>query len=330
MNQFDAKRILQKFSSDWDKTIAEWHRHPFRRDCLAEEDARLFSIVSTLMPEPYWGNLLSSSVVVANLNPGGGEEPNWNTPHGRALCWFMDHVKPPKLYSSFAKKGPVFLSREQLQRKNFGQFGDYAGWKWWNERSQRPQWANRIVRALSRGRNVGQAPVALELCGWHSSGWARNLSRLEANERQFFLQKVVNPFHAAVRVSRFRLGLCVGRPWSDLLRTLDSEGKSLFGFRTISDTHCLLDDGSRRNHEMFEWDDGSRAMVTWQSDRTSEKPDIFLPPDESFLANEIRFLSGERCFPVVQVSKRATIHSAPSSTHLVCSSQKLVPDTDED
>ena len=308
---------IKKYIAYWDDTVKKWFACQNASDPYhgCESDSFLttlsdygkdgFSIQPRLMPEPYWGNPSGHSVVIANLNPGGGIpfEETPDGPHKTALLAFMDFVRKHG-YFEFARTAPVFMESAALERKGntatckaWSKFPDYGGYGWWH--NPVPQGGGRFPWAVElAGKYKGvdarkSFPFVMELCGWHSRKWNPGATAV-VRRNDCFSDLVVAPFLAAVRRSKTGLGLCVGAAWRDLLKRPE------FGFRRYSEPICLVPDKTERLHMLFEAGDDCRVLVTWQS-----KPERrFNAPVSKFWPEEIKFLNGERVLEWKEIGQR--------------------------
>ena len=218
-----AKNILDSYVSRWNRVISEW-RNPRKRPSLLDTDPflRQFGdrLSLKLMPEPFWGRTSEASVVVANYNPAGYDEPDPRDPddNGHYASWRWLVSERTGTYGDFAERLPVFGALPQEWRR----FEKYKGrTEFWGSRIK---WADRIVSGLHVNAGA-RRPVGMELCGWHSEHWepddTKTLLAMAGVE-----ELVLKPFEAALTLSSARLGLCVGAGYE---RVLERMGFSCVG-----------------------------------------------------------------------------------------------------
>lgn len=299
--------ILDGYLDYWDKTIEKWFagscsdphhgcgddpflptlekltetvRNTFLANpgtaSLSEQERKtkekaLFAVQPNLMPEPYWGDPANCSIVIANLNPGGGEDPDETTPktrcekaHRDAIKWFMGEVKTSG-YWNVAKRAPVFLSADELSKldatsdkSGWARFSCYNGWKWWYERGGRRQWAEHFCKDLAPETTRGLKPFAMELCGWHSANWTPQASNAVKRNRDDFDQYVLAPLFEAVRRSKAKLGICLGTDWNVIFRSrrLGLRNKYVGAIANAPD--------QMRQYSVFDIGENAMILVSWK------------------------------------------------------------------
>lgn len=275
-----AKNILDRYVARWNRVVADW-RNPRKRHSLLETDPflRQFGgrLSLKLMPEPFWGKTSEASVVVANYNPAGYDEPDPRAPkdngHYASWKWFVERTDS---YSAFAERLPVVgeLSSDMEP------FANYKGrTKFWGSRIA---WANRIVSGL-RIDAGDRRPVGMELCGWHSEHWdsgrddTGTLLDMEGVEGL-----VLEPFEAALTLSSAHLGLCVGAGYERVLERM--------GFSLVEEWGrfpVYRDDGNlvARSYALFRKGD-IRVLVT----KSGAGHQIC--PGKHFASHEVGLLAG--------------------------------------
>ena len=274
--------VLNGYLDYWDETIEKWLTgkssnplHGCENDPFLPTVRRF--VQPNLMPEPYWGDPANCSIVIANLNPGGGEDPDETTPktrcekaHRDAIKWFMGEVKTSG-YWNVAKRAPVFLSADELSKldatsdkSGWARFSCYNGWKWWYERGGRRQWAEHFCRDLAPEATRGLKPFAMELCGWHSAKWNRRASNAVKMRREPFDRFVLAPLFEAVRQSKTKLGICLGADWNNV-----------FGSAKLPSARTRPSEAPERgrNYSAFDIGDNARILVTWKRSFRFSVPD---------------------------------------------------------
>ena len=266
------RRILNRFMDDWDSIIRQWHEGnrrnhqsetpfdplcgcgdvAFVRDLFdISERERDFCFQPGLMPEPYWGNPLESSIVIAHHNPGGHVVPDWTrpraewSPHEKSLHWFMDRVSESK-YSTFATPAPIPIFEPPTG------FESYGGVKWWKPVAN---WAARVTQNLP-GWRAGRFPFGIELCGWHSKTWPSNRANsvmLDPRNRNHFLRFVVEPLESAIRQSDTKTCFALGDVYADLAIAA--------GFESVAGPGMVPGE-RKRSFQLFA-KDGMRILATW-------------------------------------------------------------------
>ena len=273
--------ILDGYLGYWEATIQKWFAgaadnrfhgcsdDPFLREVEA-------FVQPNLMPEPYWGNPFDCSIVIANLNPGGGDDFDRSQPrsaHERAVVWLENRIRDAQSYRSVACSFPLLRSETELD----AQFGpeqllsDYGGRHWWRHQSGRIQWAEYMWHHAAPTATRPFRPFAMELCGWHSSGWNDRASRavLSAGETTrtngMFRTRVLLPLIEAVKKSDSHLGLCCGADWNWIFRTgcFREDIRPLCDHDPIpGDNMNYLASNRRRKYSLFEIDNENHIVVT--------------------------------------------------------------------
>lgn len=259
--------------------IAEW-RNPRKRPSLLETDPFLRQFGARLslklMPEPFWGRTSEASVVVANYNPAGYDEPDPRDPddNGHYASWRWLVSERTGTYGDFAERLPVFGALPQEWRR----FEKYKGrTEFWGSRIK---WADRIVSGLHV--NAGdRRPVGMELCGWHSEHWDSEHDTQTLLTMEGVDEHVLKPFEAALTLSSARLGLCVGAGYEKVLERMQFERVEGWGqFPVYS-----LETGklNAREYVLYE-KEGLRVLVTKKGRQKC--------PGEHFASHEIGLLTG--------------------------------------
>lgn len=267
--------VLNGYLDYWDKTIEKWLAgsssdplhgcgdDPFLRN------VRRF-VQPDLMPEPYWGDPTNCSIVIANLNPGRGNDFDRLHPgnaHEESVVWLEKLVREKKSYRAVAESFPLLLADDELE-KELGpgeKLHDYGGRHWWRYQSGRIQWAEYMWHRVAKEHKTPFRPFAMELCGWHSSGWNQGPSNAVAANGVLFRKLVLRPLIEAVKRSDVRLGLCCGADWSRILRDkrFQSDIRPVTEHETIAcDNRRRENTRFKRKYSLFEIDKGNHIVVT--------------------------------------------------------------------
>lgn len=199
----------KEFIEYWDQIIKEWSKNgifPKGEETWFEVNPKLKDWVE-LMPEPYWGDPTNCSVVILNYNPACKQEisikdqGHYQNTGSRSISRIM----APQ-YSAYA------LPFSILEEEPPCPFGCAEGRSWWMKRNE---WFKRLIPDSSK------KPFALELCAWHSPNWSstRNNPRIY----EYIKEKVEPIFKDAIKKSDLGIGLCIGKEFGDILKTLDYE-----------------------------------------------------------------------------------------------------------
>ena len=191
------KSVMNDYTAYWDTVIREWAETgeiPASEAFWFSEQGHL-GLHPKLMPEPYWGDIDSSSVVLVNMNPAGAgsESPSdishrANRDNPSTLCGLMSGD-----YGAVARSFPL------LGGLPFG----YAGSDWW---LRRVQWLDQLgIRSRRR-------PFAIELCAWHSPKWkGARYSHRKPLAIHRYIRDIFGPaLRRALRGSDEHLVMCVG------------------------------------------------------------------------------------------------------------------------
>ena len=310
MNENDARRILGEYVDHWNRTIETW-KDPRRRESLKRSDPflRKFGdrLSLKLMPEPFWGKTREASIVVANFNPGGYDEPNPRDPddNGHYASWRWLVSERTGTYGDFAERLPVFGALPQEWR----QFENYGGrTRFWGSRIR---WADRIVSGLHINAGA-RRPVGMELCGWHSVHWdsghddTESLLAMEGVE-----ELVLKPFEAALTLSSARLGLCVGAGYERVLERMQFERVEGWGKFPV-----YRDDGDLVSRSYALYRKGNIRVLVTKSAAGHQTC-----PGKHFASHEIGLLTGTEHL-LVPAQRAANPSRRGSAAH---QEERLVP-----
>ena len=202
----------------WDEVVRDWLNGNIEQQQHLFINEKFLNLNPDHMPEPYWGNPMDCSLVIANYNPGGGI--------GRNVHTYRDFVTYPNCFISEVNKNGYFsvvkdfpiigsLYGNNLQ-PNW--WGDYEGSNWWLKKMN---WLKSILSNKQKIYLKQKPPFAIEFCGWHSNEWPSNAcTKLY---KQVGLTKTIddyfiNTLAKAVQNSDAKLGICVGKQFYDLFK----------------------------------------------------------------------------------------------------------------
>lgn len=167
------------------------------------------------MPEPYWGDPDSCSIVVVDYNPAGGKDMNPHTYRGNGVYpenTMIDYVKE-KSYSKLAKDFPILKAKKELEKDERWWLRSYGGRQWWRGKIE---WMLHLIQPDSEPskewpENVS-LPFAIELCGWHSPNWPDNTQAIEDNDnlKESIRKWFVNPLLKSIEESTSKMAVCIG------------------------------------------------------------------------------------------------------------------------
>ena len=239
--------------------VVEWHKNPdtFIEDktknifaefykggikLCSENQKHKHQLIAEALPEPYLGDPHKCSAVFINLNPGGVLEILQHHSNGEFITKGKAHLN----YYEFAKSFPYQDEK----------YTDNGGAAWWNLRKA---WVNRLLSAV-KGQCVESElePFAVELCPWHSSGFA---GFGQGEQLKAYMKEYVFDFAAqAIENSELGFGISVGKAIKTLLIEL--------GFEAIEIKNANVPkkrDNSIINREYcyFKLPNGKLLLNTW-------------------------------------------------------------------
>ncbi len=215
--------ILREFIDYWDAVIENWFYNVIDIDQKPFFNLNFngkYKFQDNYMPEPYWGDPFSSSIVVINYNPAGGDDSNPFTCRDCANCpktRMVSYVKQHK-YSELALQFPII---EEDPNNCLDFLRKYPGRRWWLTKKE---WIDRFVSIGSAQsdncskNNENKKPFAIELCGWHSAKWSSNFNQILQNNKDLNKSVIIHfllPMLAAIKKSDLHLGICVGKRFGD-------------------------------------------------------------------------------------------------------------------
>ena len=245
------------FLNYWDDVIRQWFDEHIEESQQTFLNQGSLNLNSMHMPEPYWGNPRSCSIVIANYNPGGGADRNRHTFRECAWCpeSFINQVK--KLgYSKVAMAFPIIDDAENKGETTCW-WKEYGGRKWWLNKMK---WLDEIGKEISNYKESKNKPFAIEFCGWHSTKWPANACRslYDNKDISHVVDKYfVRPLVDAVKNSEARLGLCIGSQFYYLFEKLCSCDTSVQRINIFP-----LDKNAPHNIQLFTIH-GQNIIVMW-------------------------------------------------------------------
>lgn len=195
------------------------------------EDESLKKLLCPMhMPEPYWGNPNLCSIVIVDYNPLGGEDMNPHTYRGKNENDNYPHnsmigfVKE-KGYSVLVKDFPLLKKDGELKDDERWWLRSYEGRKWWRRKIE---WMRHLIidstdtieegmwPAVDKKKKIYEwsekvrYPFAIELCGWHSTGWPDNTFAIKGNLKTPIQNRFVMPLLQSINISTCKMAVCVG------------------------------------------------------------------------------------------------------------------------
>ncbi len=167
------------------------------------------------MPEPYWGDPGSCSIVVVDYNPAGGKDMNPHTYRGNGKYpenTIIDYVNKES-YSKLAKDFPILKAKEDLEKDCRWWLRSYGGRQWWREKIE---WMLHLIQPDSKPAEEWPEnicyPFAIELCGWHSPNWPDNTKAIDGNKdlKEPIRKWFVKPLLHAIENSTCKMAVCIG------------------------------------------------------------------------------------------------------------------------
>ncbi|MDO4185734.1 MAG: hypothetical protein Q4D30_04500 [Bacteroidales bacterium] len=209
------------FINYWDFVVQEWFNGRIEQEQQLFINSNYLNLNSGHMPEPYWGNPMDCSLVIANYNPGGGADRNIHTYKECISCKdsFINEVNK-RGYFTVVKDFPIIDSLyDNCKQPNW--WWDYKGSKWWIDKVN---WLQQILSSKQKVLLSQKPPFALEFCGWHSKNWPNSACTILYNQaglantiNYYFINALVN----SVQYSDAKLGICIGRQFFDLFKRIN-------------------------------------------------------------------------------------------------------------
>ena len=249
------------FLNYWDDVIRQWFDEHIEESQQTFLNQKSLNLNSMHMPEPYWGNPHSCSIVIANYNPGGGADRNRHTYRECAWCpeSFINQVKMLG-YSKVAIDFPIIDDAENKDKTSCW-WKEYEGRKWWLNKMK---WLDEIGKEIPNYKESTKKPFAIEFCGWHSTKWPANACRSLYDDKDIshVVDKYfVRPLVDAVKNSETRLGLCIGSQFYYLFEKLCSCDTSVQRINIFP-----LDKNAPHNIQLFTIH-GQNIIVIWGKGR---------------------------------------------------------------
>ncbi|MBR5076951.1 MAG: hypothetical protein IKX28_08110 [Bacteroidales bacterium] len=154
------------------------------------------------LPEPFYGDMQSCSIVIINLNPGTGlNDQCWSKQDQQGL--FVNDVKNQG-YSKYAKGFPLLMGKGPVDSVN-----------WWKPRFA---WINRILKHKGLDK-TDKKPFAIELVPLHSESFnVSSAPKYVSNVRHNYPQiDIINAIEYAIQHSDAQMGLAIGKPICEVL-----------------------------------------------------------------------------------------------------------------
>jgi hypothetical protein len=211
----DAKRPLEKQKESYYKDDNLKVQIEKDQLCWFENDKLNKLLCPIHMPEPYWGNPDSCSIVVVDYNPAGGTDMNPQTYRGNGVYpvnTMIDYVNKES-YSKLSKDFPILKAKKELKEDERWWLRSYGGRQWWRRKIE---WMLHLIQPNSEPskewpKNVN-LPFAIELCGWHSPNWPDNTQAIEDNDnlKKSIHKWFVNPLLKSIEESTSKMAVCIG------------------------------------------------------------------------------------------------------------------------
>lgn len=246
------------FYSEWNNLIANWDKNPVSLQPLAFGNSGLDFCY---LPEPYYGDMNNCSIVIINLNPGGGlPEQRWNSTSPGNL---VIDVRL-KDYNGYATSFPPLNGNYPTVGKN-----------WWRKRAA---WIGRIL--ASKGITSIKDPFAIELCPFHSHSWKiKNATKYVKNFIYVTGIDIIDAIETGIRNSDAQLGIAIGKSIYKVLLSCGYCDVSPFPFSPIPN-NC-------REYHLLE-KDGVKIMCTWTRGGNLPPAPRFDPFEKNIISNTIK------------------------------------------
>lgn len=188
------------YIEEWDRIITKWLQNKESLRPLLDEKE---SLSIDHIPEPFYGNMNDSSIVIINLNPGTGLcDQCWSNQDQQGL--FINDVKNIKSYSTYVKGFPLLPDKD----KGYP-IGPKPSIDWWKSRYA---WINRILSHKGL-KCTNKKPFAIELVPLHSKSFGVNPVKYVATMKE--KHSGIDLFKAieyAINASDAKMGLAIGKP----------------------------------------------------------------------------------------------------------------------
>lgn len=187
------------FQVHLDNLIAVWMKNRSSLTALLPKGA---SLSIDYLPEPYYGDMDNSSIVIINMNPGVGL---------CCQCWHRQNDSGTEVNEAKVKKYSGYAKPFHYLDRAYTFEGTYAA-AWWKPRNA---WMNRILSNLHIQTDA--RPFAIELSPFHSPRFGiKDLAGHVIDLKRHGID-IVSCIEHAVLHSRAKLGLAVGKKIYDAL-----------------------------------------------------------------------------------------------------------------
>ena len=267
MGAVDMKEI-EDWKHAWDIRIAEICDN--NRDMLSNDpwlNGTCYrgrgdqALLEKYLPEPYFGDPLSNSIVMLNLNPGPPIPKLQSTQGGS----FIAEIKACGSYQAFAKRFSYLEIHSSEVEEDIN-----GGHKWWTRTRNR---LNEMLEIQS-----DKMPFVLEICPYHSNKfaglrWGRGQER--ARFHDVLYADVIRIASIAVLHSSTHCGIAVGKVYEDIFKRLAVMQRmekiyelnwSNFKQHGFKEWPRRMKDNKIINRSFTIWEEAetkSRFMVTW-------------------------------------------------------------------
>ena len=245
---------LLNYVQFWDQTIASLFAStptttfPMSKGVKIQKD---------FMPEPFMGDPNNCSFVIVNLNPGAGvchscfKQQNVNGT-------LINKVKTLD-YSNAVKDFPYLRDGKTV---GLTDWDDSPGKKWWENKER---WIKHMLNvcepAYDSGYPIpdGYYPFAMELFAWHTKSWPSTLNGKMEKRGTFgstIESDVIDPLHEAIKKSKFKIAICVGKPIGTIIGSF-----SVFTKRNPAPIQPIK--GVNRFYDIYDAGSNCHIINTW-------------------------------------------------------------------
>ena len=260
---------IQDYIEYWNNFINDWYLDPlafFKSKNNYWNKFQDLIFYADALPEPYYGNPLSFSCIILNLNPYGGVNYKLQK-HPDGL--FLKKFKPEKHYFDFAQSFPYL---NNFKDTNIG--------KWWLKREQ---WITRISASTKK-------PFSIQICPWHAK--FSDGRGLKGYSIDYVIDFIIKPIEIIYKNGDLKIIISVGKEFEYLYEDLGFNRLEMFSVDPLIKNryYPLGKDGNpiRRFYNVWESTSGILYLNTFTVG-TNECPSSDFNQVELNILNMLRY-----------------------------------------
>ncbi len=225
-------------------------------------------------PEPYLGDPYNCSVVMLNLNPGFGGEDGDKPLHWKDGILVTDEIC--QNYYDYAKEFPYIKKNDNCHE---------GARKWWQSRKV---WLDNFVEKVA-GDKVASAPLAIELCPWHSKSWKDLKYNEDEDLQNYILSYVIAPAIEAAKKAQVKYPVCIGKSFETILPLLGfDKGERCWNQDSgLKDWPTSKGRKTQRTYQLFKNEKNEYILNIW-APGANKTPSQSFNDAETFIVSKIK------------------------------------------